>query len=129
MLNTPARWIGILTLIVASLAACAAVVPPRTASIKQIQDDPRSYVDRTVKVAGEVTQVFSVVVLKYFTVNDGTGSMHVVTNQVLPRKGQRIEVTGKVAELFALGSDAMLVILEDKAGSPSGETTAYSSPP
>lgn len=122
MSNT--RWIGVATLLVVALAACAAV-PARPASIKQIQDDPRTYVDRTVKVSGEVTQVFSVVVLKYFTVNDGTGSMNVVTNQVLPRKGQRIEVTGKVAELFALGSDAMLVILEDKAGS-TGDTTADS---
>lgn len=108
------------------LGACAAV-PATPARIQDIRNDPRTYVDKTVKIAGEVTDVFSVVVLKYFTVNDGTGSMNVVTDQVLPRKGQRIEVTGKVAELFAFGSEALLVILEEKGGSP-GSTTAAGTP-
>ena len=53
-----------LTLLLLSLAANAAL-------IKDIIDNPRLYVDRTVVVEGQVETVFSLVLLKYFTVSDG----------------------------------------------------------
>jgi len=95
------------------------------APIGQIIDNPRAYVDKTVTIEGNVTGMFSLVVFKYFTVNDGTASINVVTDRPLPRKGQRIRVRGKVSELFSLGSQSLLVLLEDdkEEGVPGIETT------
>ncbi len=84
------------------------------ALIRDIIDNPRWYVDRTVVVDGEVVRVFSLVLVKYFVVNDGSGSIRVVTTQPLPRKGERIRVMGKVHELISFGSETLLVMVEEK---------------
>lgn len=81
-------------------------------SIGQVLSDPRSYADRTVTVEGEVVGLLSLFVVKYFTLNDGTGSINVITEKPLPKKGQRIRVTGKVSELFSLGRETLLVLME-----------------
>ena len=88
---------------------CASAV-----QIKDILANPRAYADRAVTIEGEVTGMFSLVVVKYFTVNDGTGSINVITEKLLPAKGQRIRVSGRVNELFSLGTETMLVLVEDK---------------
>ena len=85
-----------------------------SASIKEIVKDPRTYVDHTVTVEGNVTGVLSLVVFKYFTINDGTGQINVVTDRPLPRQGQKIKVIGKVKEVIALGRDTLLVLMEEK---------------
>ncbi len=90
-------------------------------SIGQLLNDPRTYADRTVTVEGEVVGILSLVVVKYFTLNDGTGSINVITEKPLPKKGQRIRVTGKVSELFSLGRETLLVLMEqDKDRSKPG---------
>jgi hypothetical protein len=98
-------------LLLSLAAACASTV-----SIKDILANPRAYAERTVSIEGEVTGMFSLVVVKYFTVNDGTGSINVVTDRPLPAKGQRIKVTGKVNELFSLGTETVLVLIEEPGG-------------
>jgi hypothetical protein len=85
-----------------------------SASIKEIVNDPRTYVDHTVTVEGDVTGVLSLFVFKYFTVSDGTGQINVVTERPLPRQGQKIKVIGKVKEVIALGRDTLLVLMEEK---------------
>lgn len=90
------------------LIACTRTVP-----IKEIIDNPREYADKKVAVEGTVSGVFSLFVVKYFTVNDGTGEIGVVTEKVLPRKGQRIRVTGTLKEAFSLGDQTMTILLED----------------
>jgi len=85
-------------------------------SIKDIIDNPRSYVDRTVVVEGRVVSAFSLVLVKYFTVSDGAASISVFTTQPLPRKGENIRVVGRVHELFSFGSDSLLVLVEQKSG-------------
>ena len=69
--------------------------------------------------------LLSLFVVKYFTLNDGTGSINVITEKPLPKKGQRIRVTGKVSELFSLGRETLLVLMEqDKdRGKPGTEET------
>jgi hypothetical protein len=89
------------------------------ASIKDIVDDPRSYVDKTVTIDGEVKGRLSLFVVKYFTVTDGTASINVITERPLPRFGQKIRVTGKVTEAISLGRETLLVLIEDKP-EPSG---------
>jgi len=98
----------------ALLLSIAAAGCANTVSIKDILANPRAYADHSVTIEGEVTGMFSLVVVKYFTVNDGTGSINVVTERPLPAKGQRIRVRGKVNEVFSLGTETLLVLIEDK---------------
>lgn len=93
-----------------SLAACSACL---TTPIQEIKAKPREYADKRVKVAGTVTETFSLLVLKGFVLNDGTGDIYVVTKKVMPAQGEQIAVKGTVREAFSLGDRHVLILLED----------------
>lgn len=93
------------------LAACSHVVP-----IRDIVDNPREFADKKVTVEGEVSGAFSLFVIKYFLVNDGTAEIGVVSDKALPRKGQKIRVSGTVKEAFSLGDQSMTILIEDGSG-------------
>lgn len=95
------------------LAACSSA--PR---IRDIAADPRGYVDNSVTVEGKVTDSFSLVLVKYYTVDDGTGSINVVTSRTLPAVGQKIKVRGTVTEVFSIGPKRLIVLMEDDAPAP-----------
>jgi aspartyl/asparaginyl-tRNA synthetase len=81
--------------------------------IGDIKNNPRNYVDKEVTVSGEVTQTFSLLVIKYFTVRDDSGEITVVTEErPLPRQGQRLKIRGVVKEAFSIGAQSLLVIQE-----------------
>ncbi len=102
---------ALLLFLLASVAlACNGIL---TTPISKITDNPRDYDGKTVTVSGEVTETFSFFVLKYFVVDDGTGTITVVTDKALPKKGSKIRVKGKVSEMFSLGDTATLVIVEE----------------
>ncbi|HEX6827407.1 MAG TPA: OB-fold nucleic acid binding domain-containing protein [Burkholderiales bacterium] len=82
--------------------------------IGSIVDNPRKYVDRTVTVRGDVQDTFGLGTLKYYTVSDGSGSIRVLTERPLPKKGERIRVTGKVTEAFSFGTQTSVVMVEEK---------------
>jgi hypothetical protein len=96
-------------LMLGALAACS-----RAVDIKDVVDNPRKYVDQTVTVAGEVQEAFALLSLKYYTLGDGTGSIRVLTEKPLPRKGEKLRVTGRVAEAFALGDQSVMILIEEK---------------
>jgi hypothetical protein len=83
-----------------------------TTPIAEIQAHPRDYADKEVRVEGEVKDVFSFFVVKYFTLADGSGEIGVVTERPLPQRGERIRVTGQVRETFSLGDRTMLMLVE-----------------
>jgi len=80
--------------------------------IKKILDNPRDYSGKTVTVSGEVTELFSLFVIKYFVVKDRSGEIIVMTQKPLPAKGSQITVEGTVQEAFSLGDQQLLVIME-----------------
>lgn len=84
--------------------------------IRQILADPRAYEGKLVTVDGEVTNAFSLVFIKYFELNDGTGTLGVVSDKPLPAKGQRLKVTGEVREAFSLGDRNITVLVEKSPG-------------
>lgn len=112
-LNSTRMRCCLAALVLSHVVGCASAVP-----IKDILANPREYAGRSVTIDGEVTGMFSLFVVKYFTVYDGTGRINVVTERPLPAKGQRIRVTGKVNELFSLGTETLLVLIEDGEGKP-----------
>ena len=83
--------------------------------IGDIRNNPRRYADKEVTVSGTVTSTFSLVVVKYFTLADATGDIAVVTQRPLPKEGERLTVKGTVREAFSIGSESLLVIVEEPA--------------
>lgn len=100
---------GLLPLVLFSLSLCSPLMPTKIADIK---NNPRNYVDKEVMVSGEVTQTFSLLVIKYFIVRDDSGEITVVTERPLPRQGQRLKIRGVVKEAFSIGPQSLLVIQE-----------------
>lgn len=94
----------------ATMTACGAHI---STPIEQIKANPRQYADKRIKISGTVTETFSLLVLKYFVVDDGTGEMYVVTKKSMPARGENIKVTGTVRDAFSLGDMQLLVLLED----------------
>ena len=87
--------------------------------IGKILADPRAYAGKTVTVSGEVTQIFSLVFIKYFRLRDETGEIIIVTDKPLPKVGTKIKVKGTAQEAFSIGDQQLIVIVEQ--GKP-GET-------
>ena len=98
------------------LAACTP-----TPSIRDIVDHPRDYADKRVAVKGEVKDVYSLLVVRYFTLAQDGAEIGVVTERPLPRRGEHIRVSGVVKEAFSFGDRSTLMLMEDppaKEGGP-----------
>jgi hypothetical protein len=97
MLN---RRLGMgLTLVLTALAAgCAAK------SINQVLADPGRYRNDTITVRGTVAESASVLGRGAYRITDGDQGLWVVTNGGAPRKGARVNVTGRLQEGYDLGA-------------------------
>ncbi len=94
------RWhaiLGGITAITIITAACASV------SIHQVLADPANYRDRDVTVRGHVTEAASLLGKGAYQLSDGGESIWVVSSSGTPRKGERVDATGRVREGFDLG--------------------------
>lgn len=80
--------------------------------IGDIAKNPRDYAGKEVTISGEVVDAFSFFLIKSFVIKDATGEITVITNKPLPRKGEKLKVTGIVKEAFSLGDQNLLVIVE-----------------
>jgi len=83
-----------------------------TTPIHKILENPRNYAGKTVTVSGEVTRVFSLIIIKYFAMRDSTGEVTIVTEKPLPKIGTKMKVKGTVEEAFAIGDQQLIVIFE-----------------
>jgi hypothetical protein len=90
----------------ALLAAFLALALTGCASktINHIMAEPSRYANRDVTVQGTVTQSVSLLGHGSYQVDDGTGSLWVVSTKGVPRKGARVKVTGKIRDVGDLGS-------------------------
>lgn len=101
--------IGILAVAALFGVACSGLFPTR---IGDIHASPRQFDGRQVTVKGTVTESVNLLFVKYFLVRDETGEIPVVTEQVLPARGETVTIKGKVQEAFALGDERLIVIVE-----------------
>jgi len=109
------KWCGISCfLVVALLVLLPACDSITTTPIKDILDNPRQFSGKELQIKGQVVDIFSLIVVKYFMVQDKTGEITVVTSQPLPKKGEIIRVKGKVEEAFSLGDKQLLVFVENE---------------
>ncbi|MGI8555889.1 MAG: hypothetical protein ACR2LT_05990 [Pyrinomonadaceae bacterium] len=92
------------------LTAC-----PQQTSIGKIESNPSRYVGKETAVAGRVTNSFGVAMLGgIYKVDDGTGSIWVLTSRSVPSKNSQVGVKGKVQDGLSFGGKSYgLGMIED----------------
>jgi hypothetical protein len=98
--------------LLALLAGCKASDLPVT-SIKALLDDPGRFDKQTVRIAGDVTRSLGVLGYGAYEVDDGTGSIPVVTKENgAPRTGAKVGVDGEFRAAYTLGPSTAAAIVE-----------------
>jgi hypothetical protein len=92
--------------------------------IKKLVDNPRDYEGKSLVISGKVVDRLSLLFLKYFKLKDKSGEIIVITPRMLPALGSTVRVKGKVVEAFAIGTEQLLVFVEDGFLQPSPNTRA-----
>lgn len=96
------------------LAACRGTMP-----IGKLLDDPGRYDGETVRIKGEVTGSVGALSQGAFRVDDGTGTMNVLSRgRGAPREGAEVGVEGEFRSVFTLGDTSQAVILEERRFDP-----------
>ena len=97
--------------VVLALAACNT----KTTSIKTLLSDPGKYDGTTVRIAGDVEQSIGALGFGAYEVNDGTGTIPVVTQGGgAPARGTRVGVEGTFRAAYTLGTSSRAVVVEKK---------------
>lgn len=83
---------AVLSAMILLLAGC-----PQSRTIAQINQDPAHYMNKEVAIKGTVTHSFGAFNQGVYEVNDGTGSIWVLSeNYGVPKDGTRVGVVGTV---------------------------------
>ena len=110
---------AILLVLVSMIFGCDLIDRFTATKIKTILDHPRDYENKEVTVYGTVTDAASMLIVKYFEVEDDTGKIKVVTQRTLPAKGEKVKVTGRTSVL-EVGTERW-VVLQEKSKPDSAE--------
>lgn len=105
-------WFAVLALplLVLALAGCKGSATP----IQKLLDDPGAYDKQQVTIAGQVVEAVSVLGYGAYRVDDGTGSLLVLTKEGgAPRQGAKVGVTGEFRQAFTYGSVTAAALLEN----------------
>ncbi len=92
---------------------------PEVTPIKTLLDDPSRFDRKTVRIAGEVTRSLGILGYGAYQVDDGTGSLPVVTKEGgAPRQGAKVGVEGEFRAAFTLGAESGAVLMEKRRSTP-----------
>ena len=106
---------GPLLVFALTLPACKGSVTP----IKTLLDDAPSHDQQTVRIAGTVEEAAGVLGYGIYRVNDGTGTLTVLTQTGgAPRGGARVGVEGQFRSAFTLGTETLAVLMEKQRFNP-----------
>ena len=72
-------------------------------TIEHILADPHRYATQEVGVVGRVVRSYSVLGRGAYEIDDGTGTLWVVSNNGVPREGAQVGVKGTIRDGFNLG--------------------------
>jgi hypothetical protein len=106
---SPALIVGIVVVVVYTM------LNRGTGRVEQIADvlaDLRNYDGLTVTFKGEVSGTLNVLGLKTYTLDDGSGTITVVTERGLPKNGEELRVTGVIKEMFNVAGVNYTVLYE-----------------
>ncbi len=97
-----------------TLGACRGTMP-----IGDLLDDPGRYDGETVKIKGEVTGAVGALGQGAYRVDDGTGTMNVLSRGGgAPREGAEVGVEGEFRSVFTFGDTSQAVIMEERRFDP-----------
>lgn len=105
--------IGILTLIIITGIAWYYFNNFNYTPIGEILKNPRDYDEKTVIISGQVKDRISLLLIKYFIVQDNTGEIFVITSRAMPLKGSSVQVKGTIREAYSIGDEQMIVLIEE----------------
>jgi membrane protein implicated in regulation of membrane protease activity len=105
-----ARGAGLLavTLLAIGLAAC------QETTVSRLLAEPDRWRNKDVGLKGKVVQSMSVLGRGAFQLDDGTGTIWIVSTKGVPREGARVAVKGALKDIVDLGT---LVPLPPQVGS------------
>jgi len=105
--------------VAAAVLATSALVSTACAStsVNRILADPSRYRDREVHVSGSVVDSYSIGNRGAYRIGDDSGTLWVVSDRGVPRKGAHVTVTGTIREGFNLAG------LTDRINLPAGLST------
>jgi len=90
-----------------------------TTPIKTLLDDPGRFDGQVVRISGDVTGAVGVMGYGAYQVNDGTGTLTVVSEQGgAPRQGAKVGVEGTFHSAFTLKTETAAVLVEKKRYTP-----------
>jgi len=96
---------GLLIVLTCATAACGA------RSINQLLADPTKYRNQSVTVRGTVAESASIAGRGAYRITDGDQGLWVVTTAGAPRRGARVDVTGRLQDGYDLGAFGNLIKL------------------
>ncbi len=113
--GTKAFLIGLVLMVSLLAAAC-----PKRTTIADIEANPSRFYDKEVGIAGTVQTSYggSIPILNQsggiYKVDDGTGSIWVLTKRSVPSKGAQLGIKGKIQNGISYnGKNYGLVLVED----------------
>ena len=115
MVTTHRKRYALATLLagVLLLAGC-----PGTTPIRQLLNDSSHHDGQNVRISGHVTETIGIAGLGAYRVDDGTGTIMVVSKEGgAPRKDASVVVDGKFHAAFTLGPQTLAVVVESRRAS------------
>jgi hypothetical protein len=90
-----------------------------TTPIKTLLDDPSRFDGKTVRILGDVQGSVGLLGYGAYQVNDGTGTLSVVTQGGgAPRQGARVGVEGTFRSAYTIGNQSATVLVEEQRYTP-----------
>ena len=86
----------------------------RETTIRKLLGEPNRYANEDVGLVGNVVQSASLLGRGAYQLDDGTGTIWVVSTHGVPRKGAEVKVSGKIRDVVDLGT---IIKLPEKIGS------------
>lgn len=101
-------------ILIAGVTACDRISSRFTVTpIFEILTKQSRYVNRYVRVDGEVTKSLAVLNTSGFIIQDSTGQIAVASQTLIPKVGEKVQVRGRVQHLVTLNSTGAVVIVGD----------------
>ena len=86
-----------------------------TTKVRDLLNHPRDFEGKQITIYGTVTNAVSLLLIKYYEIQDDTGSIKVITDKLLPGRGEKLRVTGTMT-VVELGTERFVVLRESDSG-------------
>lgn len=80
--------------------------------ISEVLQNPKDYSAKTINISGVVTTSTNLGV-KFYTINDGTAEIIVLTDKAVPRENTEVFIQGKARQYFKVFDKEMTVFIEE----------------